>query len=41
MTEIATIQTVHDLRRRWKPHKERLAAAGRRAADIHPVPPGV
>ena len=28
MTEIATIPTVHDLRRRWKPHKERLAALG-------------
>jgi len=26
MTEIATIPTVHDLRHRWKPHKERLAA---------------
>jgi len=26
MTEIATEQTVHDLRRRWKPHKDRLAA---------------
>jgi len=26
MTETATIQTVHDLRRRWKPHKECLAA---------------
>ena len=26
MPEIATIPTVHDLRRRWKPHKERLAA---------------
>ncbi len=23
-----TIQTVHDLRHRWKPHKERLHAAG-------------
>ena len=22
----ATVQTIHDLRRRWKPHKERLAA---------------
>ena len=28
MTEIATNLTVHDLRRRWKPHKERLAALG-------------
>jgi len=28
MSEIGTIQTVHDLRRRWKPHKERLAALG-------------
>ena len=28
MTEIATSQTVRDLRRRWKPHKERLAALG-------------
>ncbi len=28
MTEIATIPTVHDLRRRWKPHKERLPALG-------------
>ncbi len=26
--ETATIQTVRDLRRRWKPHKERLAAVG-------------
>ncbi len=28
MTEIATNLTVRDLRRRWKPHKERLLAAG-------------
>ena len=28
MTEIATIPTVRDLRRRWKPHKERLVALG-------------
>jgi hypothetical protein len=28
MTEIATTQTVHDLRRRWKRRKERLAALG-------------
>ncbi len=27
MTEIATIPTVHDLRHRWKPYKERLQAA--------------
>ena len=34
-TEIATIQTVHDLRRRWKPHKERLLAAnGEQATSI-------
>jgi hypothetical protein len=26
MTEIATAPTVHDLRRRWKPHKERFLA---------------
>ena len=26
MTKIATIPTVHDRRRRWKPHKERLGA---------------
>lgn len=26
--DITTAQTVHDLRRRWKPHKERLHAAG-------------
>jgi hypothetical protein len=25
---ITTVQTVHDLRHRWKPHKERLHAAG-------------
>ena len=35
MTEIATIPTVHDLRRRWKPHKERLqAAAANRPTSI-------
>ena len=28
MPDIATIPTVHDLRRRWKPHKEKLAALG-------------
>ena len=28
MTEIATTQTVHDLRHRWKPHKEQLLATG-------------
>jgi hypothetical protein len=28
MPRIATVLTVHDLRRRWKPHKERVAAAG-------------
>jgi hypothetical protein len=28
MTDIATIPTVRDLRRRWKPHEERLAAMG-------------
>ena len=28
MPEIAILPTVHDLRRRWKPHKERLAALG-------------
>ena len=28
MTDISTIPTVRDLRRRWKPHKERLAASG-------------
>ena len=28
MTEIATIPTIHDLRHRWNPHKERLAALG-------------
>ena len=28
MTNVAAILTVHDLRRRWKPHKERLAALG-------------
>lgn len=28
MTEIATSPTVHDLRHRWKPNKERLAALG-------------
>ena len=26
MNEAITVQTVHDLRHRWKPHKERLAA---------------
>ena len=26
MTEIVNVPTVHDLRRRWKPHKQRLAA---------------
>ena len=26
MTEIATVSAVRDLRYRWKPHKERLAA---------------
>jgi len=26
--DVMTIQTVHDLRHRWKPHKERLAALG-------------
>ncbi len=26
--EITTVQTVHDLRHRWKPRKERLAALG-------------
>ena len=26
--ETTTIPSVHDLCRRWKPHKERLAAAG-------------
>ena len=35
MTEIATIPTVHDLRHRWKPHKERLAALkGEQATSI-------
>jgi hypothetical protein len=28
MTEIASSLTVPELRRRWKPHKERLAALG-------------
>jgi hypothetical protein len=28
MTEIITAQTVHELRHRWKPHKERFAALG-------------
>lgn len=28
MSEVAIIQTVRDLRHRWKPHKERLAASG-------------
>lgn len=27
-SDVATVLTVHDLRRRWKPHKERLAALG-------------
>ena len=35
MTEIAITPTVHDLRRRWKPHKERLQAAkGEQATSI-------
>jgi hypothetical protein len=35
MTEIATMQTVRDLRHRWKPHKERLQAAkGEQATSI-------
>ena len=28
MTELAAVQTVRDLRHRWKPHKERLHLAG-------------
>ncbi len=38
MTEIATAQTVHDLRHRWKPHKERLLALGgeQPALDVDP-----
>ncbi len=35
MTETAITQTVHDLRHRWKPHKERLLAAkGEQATSI-------
>ncbi len=35
MPEIATPSTVRDLRRRWKPHKERLAALkGEQATPI-------
>ena len=34
-SEITTVQTVHDLRHRWKPHKERfLAAGGEQATSI-------
>ena len=41
MPEIATIPTVHDLRRRWKPHKERLGALLKRTSHAHPVPSGL
>jgi hypothetical protein len=27
-SDVTTVQTVHDLRHRWKPHKERLLVAG-------------
>ena len=28
-SEITTVQTVHDLRHRWKPHKERVPSRWR------------
>ena len=33
-TDITTVQSVRDLRRRWKPHKERLAAGGEQPTSI-------
>ncbi len=33
-SDITTVQTIRDLRHRWKPHKERLAAGGEQPTSI-------
>ena len=38
--DVTTVQTVHNLCRRWELHKERLAAS-KGAGRVQPVPSGI